>query len=184
MFASELTPEQELFLMPYFEKTYGSQNDSLLIHIVRYYREYNCTPEIIDRLVKYVAINSVNKTNTSALMVAVKYSATTSSIEAVQALINAGADLNLQNKNGWTALMLSARYSNDTSSLDTVQALMNAGADLNLRNKNGCTATEVATLEAYNMLLTKPPSYNNIDQPPAYKANYEYGKKSQFTIII
>jgi ankyrin repeat protein len=49
----------------------------------------------------------------------------------VQALIGAGADLNLQNKDGETALMLASKWGH----ADTAQALIEAGADLNLQHK-------------------------------------------------
>jgi ankyrin repeat protein len=55
---------------------------------------------------------------------------------AVQALIGAGADLNLQDKDGFTALIRAA--ANDHTA--TVQTLIGAGADLNLQNKDGFTA--------------------------------------------
>jgi ankyrin repeat protein len=49
----------------------------------------------------------------------------------VQALIGAGADLNLQDKFGVTALMWASRKGHTA----TVQALIGAGADLNLQIK-------------------------------------------------
>jgi ankyrin repeat protein len=49
----------------------------------------------------------------------------------VQALIGAGADLNLQDNDGWTALMLAAAKDHTA----TVQALIGAGAALNLQKK-------------------------------------------------
>jgi ankyrin repeat protein len=49
----------------------------------------------------------------------------------VQALIGAGADLNLQGKDGGTALMTAAKEGYTA----TVQALIGAGADLNLQGK-------------------------------------------------
>jgi ankyrin repeat protein len=49
----------------------------------------------------------------------------------VQALIGAGADLNLQNKDGETALMQASEKGHTA----IVQALIEAGADLNLQVK-------------------------------------------------
>jgi ankyrin repeat protein len=49
----------------------------------------------------------------------------------VQALIGAGADLNLQNKDGETALTLASERDHPA----TVQALIEAGANLNLQAK-------------------------------------------------
>jgi ankyrin repeat protein len=47
---------------------------------------------------------------------------------AVQALIGAGADLNLQDKDGWTALMKASGAGHTAA----VQALIGAGADFDL----------------------------------------------------
>ncbi len=54
-------------------------------------------------------------------------------LNILNALINAGADVNMANKeNGYTPLLISF-------DLDTVNALINAGADVNLANKESGT---------------------------------------------
>jgi ankyrin repeat protein len=51
--------------------------------------------------------------------------------DAVQVLIEAGADLDLQDKNGYTALL----HASEQGHTATVQALIATPADLNLRDK-------------------------------------------------
>jgi ankyrin repeat protein len=52
-------------------------------------------------------------------------------MDTVQALIGAGADLNLQDKDGCTALMKASQCGHTP----VAQALIGAGSDLNLRDK-------------------------------------------------
>jgi ankyrin repeat protein len=61
---------------------------------------------------------------------------------AVQALIGAGADLNLPSNDGWTALASASCRGHVT----TIQVLIGAGADLNLQDKAGWTALMRASL--------------------------------------
>ena len=46
-------------------------------------------------------------------------------VDAVQALLDAGADIEAKDYYGWTALMLASRYGH----VEVVQALLDAGAD-------------------------------------------------------
>jgi len=57
-------------------------------------------------------------------------------IDNVQALIDAGADVNVQSNNGYTALIWAVRK----NSLPIAQALLAAGANINLQDYVGCTA--------------------------------------------
>jgi ankyrin repeat protein len=61
---------------------------------------------------------------------------------AVQALIGAGADLNLPSYDGWTALASASCRGHST----TIQVLIGAGANLNLQDKAGWTALMRASL--------------------------------------
>jgi ankyrin repeat protein len=58
----------------------------------------------------------------------------------VQALIGAGADLNLQDSNGSTALIVACMNRSEA----TVQTLIGAGANLNVRDNDGWTALMMA----------------------------------------
>ena len=90
-------------------------------------------------------LNYKDKNDSTALMLASRYSNDTSSLETVKTLIDAGANLDLQKKDGWTALMMASRYSNDASSLETVKTLIDAGANLDLQKKDGWTALMFAS---------------------------------------
>ena len=56
-------------------------------------------------------MNLQNNDGYTALMIAARYSNTTSTEKTVELLLKAGADVNIQNKKGYTALVLAARYS-------------------------------------------------------------------------
>lgn len=60
--------------------------------------------------------------------------------EVVQALIEAGAAVDIETPSGWTALMLAASRGH----ADTVRLLVNAGAELRVRNAQGQTALALA----------------------------------------
>jgi ankyrin repeat protein len=87
----------------------------------------------------------------SALMHAVENDA----IEIVDALIQAGAKVNLQNKRGDTALMLAVKNNNSY----LVEILLEAGADIALENEEGYTAIRYAqgqdSIEIENILHEK-----------------------------
>jgi len=76
----------------------------------------------------------------TALMTAVKYSGTTSSLDTVRLLLNNGADINSNDRFGLTSLMTASTYSSTTSSLDTVELLINKGADVNAKNDSGMSS--------------------------------------------
>ena len=58
-------------------------------------------------------------------------------LAVVQALLEAGADVNRQDENGYTALMWTALRGDHAK---VVAQLIRAGADLNIKDKNGRTA--------------------------------------------
>jgi ankyrin repeat protein len=89
--------------------------------------------QVQDLIQAGVDVNLQDKNGSTALMMAVHNSNTSSSEEVVKMLIDAGADVNIQNKNGLTALMIAANYSNSKSTNATVKMLIDAGADLNLQ---------------------------------------------------
>ena len=73
---------------------------------------------------------------------ALRNAATTSSLELMNALLAAGADVNLKDAFGATALMHAA-YS-DYSEAERVKLLLDHGADVNVRDSKGDTALRIA----------------------------------------
>jgi ankyrin repeat protein len=61
-------------------------------------------------------------------------------LAVVEALLKAGADVNLRDKQGDTALTVAAR----DASAPVVKALLGAGANADLRNNNRATAADIA----------------------------------------
>ena len=62
--------------------------------------------------------------------------ATAGNLAVVEALLAAGADVEIRDKEGETALTLAA----DSGNTDVVQTLLGAGADANVKNGDGGTA--------------------------------------------
>jgi hypothetical protein len=81
-------------------------------------------------------------------------------IEAAQALLDNGADVNAKNKVGGTALMLASGYGH----IEIVQALLAKGADVNAQTNNGATALMIASQnghkEVVQILLDKGADVN------------------------
>ena len=82
------------------------------------------------------AINAPGTLGKTALILAAR----NGHVEIVQALVDAGADIDLQSKSGSTALMFAASKGHT----DVVKALLGADADLNAKNNNKNTALMVA----------------------------------------
>lgn len=93
---------------------------------------YDAAPEMIDFwLTAKVDLEHRNDEGQTWLHLLV-----TSKAEYVQALLQAGADINARDNHGATPLMLAS----SRNGLTTVQVLLEAGADLTLRDNNGKTA--------------------------------------------
>lgn len=67
------------------------------------------------------------------------YASSSNNSEAVQILINMGADSNIQTEDGWTALMYAAR-----DKPENIKTLLINGANQDLRNNDGKTALDIA----------------------------------------
>ena len=79
---------------------------------------------------------------------ALTWAARKGNLEIAEALVDAGADLDLQNKKGDTALILAAIRGDKTA----VSMLLKSGADTEIRNGNGQSARDVATGGAAELL--------------------------------
>eukprot|EP01043_Picozoa_sp_COSAG02_P036274 COSAG02_NODE_2646_length_8338_cov_5.543634_3_plen_192_part_00 len=84
-----------------------------------------------------VPVDAMNKKGWNALHVA----AQDGHREIVQALIDAGADVNIQFNKAWSPLAFAAEFANDNEGgLESVIALVDAGADPLLKDLNDYTA--------------------------------------------
>ncbi len=111
--------------------------------------------DVIKRLLaEGVDVNRKDNSKWTALMLASRYSNTTSNLQTVKLLIDSGADLNLQNNNEWTALMLASVNSSNDSSVETVKLLIESGADLNIKDDYGRTALIKSVIINTNSLET------------------------------
>lgn len=78
----------------------------------------------------------------NAITIALRNAATTAPLDLLQALINAGADVNAKDAWGMTALMYAAQ--SDYAEPDRVKLLLDHGADINARDNKGETALRIA----------------------------------------
>ena len=81
-------------------------------------------------------------------MAAMRDSEDPEAVVVVQALLEAGADVNGRDRDGETALMKAAEYRSD---IRVVRALLAAGADANVRNRYGSTPLREAAGYAHNL---------------------------------
>ena len=81
---------------------------------------------------------------------ALMYEAMENNTYNVQALLDAGANVNARTKSGWTALMYAARG----GYTKTVRALLaTGGVDVNARDDNGYTALYYANRERHTQII-------------------------------
>jgi hypothetical protein len=92
-------------------------------------------------------------------------------MELVQALIEAGCNLNLQGNDGHTALMDA-----DPKRLDIVELLLKNGADPKIRSKAGRTAFEEALIQAQ----ADPPWLDSAPSPAWTARAAAWKKKAAF----
>jgi ankyrin repeat protein len=128
----------------------------------RYYQAIrnNALPEL-RTLITAGSVNAGDKRGTTPLMFAAAYG----SLEAMQALIDAGADVNARNAFDATALMWCA------TDLAKVKLLVSKGADVNARSKQGRTplliaASSEGTVEIVKLLLDKGADLKKADANP------------------
>jgi hypothetical protein len=115
-----------------------------------------------------IDVNSQDDEGWSALMLASRYSNTSSTQETVKILLEHSflcIDINLQNHNGCSALILASKYSNTDSTEGTVKILLeHPNIDVNLHTTYGWSAlifasrylTTYSTINTIKMLLEHP----------------------------
>ena len=110
-----------------------------------------CSKDVLEIVVNHGAdIDAINKTNATALMLACEKGKK----DAIDVLLNAGANPNFADADGDTCLHYIAR--NDCCT-EVVQAVISHGADVNVMNENNVTALMIAcvrgNMHVINVLL-------------------------------
>ena len=147
---------------------YENQN-SKWIEIIKNGSEQEAVRAINERSF-FIDINAKDKYGNTALM----FAAESGKVEAVNALINAGAYINARSISGITVLMYATKA-------EIVNALLNAGADVNAKDYYGRTALMfVRNAETVNALLNAEADVNAQDNrgntalmDAAWYASYE-----------
>ena len=105
----------------------------------------------VDVLQRCIAdgLNPNAKIEKETLLTAVAIMPGQDAAEAVQVLLEAGANVNTQNKEGVSALMLASAAGHTA----TVQALLDAGADVKAQNKEGLPAFAIASLAGHTAIV-------------------------------
>ena len=102
----------------------------------------DCSKETIQTIIDHGAdVNTTNKQCVTALMVACQKR----NIEAIDVLLNAGANVNVVDVIGETCLHAAVR---GHCSKEVLQALIDHGVDVNVRNKKSGTAIMIAFVQA------------------------------------
>jgi hypothetical protein len=119
---------------------------NMLLYACFYSRSLDC--QSIKTLLKHSGtdINLQNNVGMTPLILAVRYSNTSSTEDAVKILLeNPNIDVNLKDKYGRTPLMIAVRYSNTTSTENTVKILLDhPKIDINAVNNTNRTALNIA----------------------------------------
>ena len=98
------------------------------------------TPEMISLLIDLGSdLNHVDALGNTALMIALTRE---DNEEAMNTILEYGADADIQNETGYNALMMAAR----TKSIDIVSRLIEITSDINAKNKDGDTALTLAAV--------------------------------------
>ena len=111
----------------------------------------NCDKRAVQALIDHGAdVNAINKDNETALLIACMHG----KIDAINVLLEAGADTNITETYGHTCLHKAVNANCDEQ---TVQAIIDHGADVNATNKDNETALLIACMngetDAINVLL-------------------------------
>ena len=133
-----------------------------------------CSKDVLETIVDHGAdINATNKKKVTALMLACE----TGNKDAVNVLLDAGADHNSHYADGYTLLHDAVRGGYSEAILETI---INHGADVNATNKNNVTALMIAcgkgNKDAINMLLNAGADPNITDDMGATCIHHAVGE--------
>ncbi|QTF48925.1 putative ankyrin repeat protein [Acanthamoeba polyphaga mimivirus] len=85
-----------------------------------------------------------NECNSTPLMLACRYSSTTSDNQTIQLLLDKGANPNYLKENKYLPIILASSYSHTTSNIETIGLLLKHGANINACDAEGNTALLMA----------------------------------------
>ena len=110
-----------------------------------------CNEETVQAIINHgIDVNAANKSNVTSLMIAYDEG----NIDAINVLLQTGANPNMKDCEGTTALHCAAQAG---CSKDTIQAVIDYGADVNAVNKDNVTALMIAcekgNIDVINVLL-------------------------------
>ena len=110
-----------------------------------------CNKETLQIIIEYGAnVNAIDKNSRTALMLACQKG----NVEAINVLLNAGADINIRNANGSACILFAVVGG---CHKETLQAIIDHGADINATNEDSRTALMIACVrgdvEAIHVLL-------------------------------
>nr|WBF70210.1 putative ankyrin repeat protein [Megavirus caiporensis] len=89
-----------------------------------------------------------NDCYSTPLMLACRYSSTTSDNQTVKLLLEKGADPNYLEKNKYLPIILASSYSRTTSNIETIKLLVERGANINACDIEGNTALLMAIINS------------------------------------
>ena len=134
-----------------------ADGDTCLHYAVR----NDCCIEVLQVIISHSAdVNAANISNVTALMIACQKG----NVDAINALLNAGADTNIADADGYTCLYKAIGAS---CSKQTLQAIIDHGADVNVTDKTTTTALmnacQMGNEDAIDVLLHVLADINNSD---------------------
>ena len=143
-----------------------SKGNDLIHFLVKNSRNKVCFNELKEYLEKHPdKVNIQNEKGWTPLMIASRFSNTTSTLETVECLLQLGADPDLKDNIRWTALMYASENSDTTSTFETVKLLLDYGADPNIKNEEW-TALIIASVNS-NTTST----FETVELLPEYSAD-------------
>ncbi|AKI79758.1 hypothetical protein QJ850_gp029 [Acanthamoeba polyphaga mimivirus] len=124
----------------------SDQKYKIFAHIVKNSRTKRNTIilKFLSEYITNVNYTVSNECNSTPLMLACRYSSTTSNNQTIQLLFDKGADPNYLKENNYLPIILASSYSNTTSSIETIKLLLEYGANINACDAEGNTALLMA----------------------------------------